>query len=170
MCRHCLIGGMYIKNVSCIFSRHGFTVQEKAKANKAQTQKKKMLLFIYGMGVYTTQNQTQGPRWYRGPCTPWQPSWHHAEVQLQPKTLAGTAQCKIFSVPPTLMPFAHLPNLTWSRGHKVRTPGNFPKHPTNCRASQLLKNCWKHSQKPWFYHRGTQAFSGSQHQRLWSLH
>lgn len=33
---------MDIKNFSRIFSRHGFTVQEKAKANKAQTQKKEI--------------------------------------------------------------------------------------------------------------------------------
>lgn len=95
MCRCCLIGGMDIKNFLRIFSRHGFTVQEKAKANKAQTQKKRLLLFIYGTGVYTT-NQTQGPWWHRGPCTAWQPTWHPAEVQLQPRALPGTAQCKLY--------------------------------------------------------------------------
>ena len=85
----CLIGGMDIKNISLIFSRHRFTVQQKAKPNKPQTQKK-FLLFIYGMGVCTVQNQTQGPQWYRGP-----PVLHRRQPgvarrlaggQLQPKT------------------------------------------------------------------------------------
>lgn len=67
------------------------------------------------------------------------------------------------------MPFAHLLNLTWIRGRRVQTPGNFPKLPKNCRSSQLLKSCWKHTQKPWFYHGGTKTFSGSQHHRLWHL-
>lgn len=57
----CLIGGMDIKDILLIFSRHRFTVQEKAKANKPQTQKK-LLLFIYDMGICMLQNQTLGPR------------------------------------------------------------------------------------------------------------
>lgn len=66
MCHLCLIGGMDIKNISLIFSRYRFTIQEKEKANKPQTQKK-LLLFIYGMGVCTVQNQTLGPHRYQGP-------------------------------------------------------------------------------------------------------
>lgn len=70
MCRRCLIGGMDMKNFLHIFSRHRSTVQEKAKPNKAQTEKNPLLLFIYGMGVYTAQNQTRGPGGTEGPTLP----------------------------------------------------------------------------------------------------
>lgn len=103
MCHCWLIGGTGIKNFLHILSGHRFTAQEKAKANKAQTQKKNLLLFIYGTGVYTRQNQTQGPLWYRGPCTAWQPTWHPAEVQLQPKTLTGTVQSKFYLSPTQIL-------------------------------------------------------------------
>lgn len=42
----CLTGGMDIKTISLIFSRHGFTVQEKAKANKPQTQEKIAIIHL----------------------------------------------------------------------------------------------------------------------------
>lgn len=74
----------------------GSLSKKKQKQIKLRPRRKKLLLFIYGTGVYTTQNQTQGPRWYWGPCTAWQPTWHPAEVQLQPKTSTGTARCKFY--------------------------------------------------------------------------
>lgn len=50
MCCCCLIGGMDIKTFPRIFSRHRFSVQEKAKANKAQTQEKKIAVIPLSHG------------------------------------------------------------------------------------------------------------------------
>lgn len=122
----------------------GSLPKKKQKQIKLRPRKKKnLLLFIYGTGVYTRQNQTQGPLWYWGPCTAWQPTWHPAEVQLQPTTLTGTVQSK-FYLSHLLRSFCTSAHLTWHRGCRVQTAGNFSKHPTNCSAPQLLKNCWKH--------------------------
>lgn len=164
MCRCCLIGGMDIKNFLRIFSRHGFTVQEKAKANKAQTQKKDCC-YSFMARAFTQRTKPRGPGGTEGPALPGSQPGILLRSSSSPERYLAQHSANFISSP-TQMPFPHLLTLTWSRGHRAQTPGNFPKHPKNCRASQLWKNCWKHSQKPWLYHGGTQTFSGSQHQRL----
>lgn len=69
-CR-CLIGGMDMKNFLCIFSRHGSTVQEKAKPNKAQTQEKKNCCYSFMTWAFTQcRTKPRGPSGTKGPTLP----------------------------------------------------------------------------------------------------
>lgn len=60
MRRRCLIGGMDMKNFLHIFSRHRSTVQEKAKPNKAQTQKKTPCCYSFMAWAFTQRRTKPG--------------------------------------------------------------------------------------------------------------
>lgn len=71
----CLTGGMDIKTISLIFSRHGFTVQEKAKANKPQTQEKKCYYSFIAWVFAWYRTKPRGPGGTQGPRPASPPTW-----------------------------------------------------------------------------------------------
>lgn len=75
MRRLCPIGGTGIKNILLIFSRHGFAVQEKAKANKPQTQEKIAIIHLWRGRLHGAEPNAGGPTGTEGPRPTSPPSW-----------------------------------------------------------------------------------------------
>lgn len=65
----CLIGGMDIKNILLIFSTHRFTVQEKPKANKPQTENIAIIHLWHGR-LHAAEPNPGPPGGTEGPLLP----------------------------------------------------------------------------------------------------